>query len=287
MSPRPGGPRGYRAAVTWVRDEPEGQDEGILQEFFETMAAEKLDVVVQMHGGGHFSNPFLKRLGARITVGLRSSDAIPLDRWVPYIYFQHEVLRYLEVAALLDAPCAHLEPRVCVTEHDVSEVEALLPQSADPLVALHPGAGDPRRRWPADKFAEVGDAVAGTGARVVLIGTAVEREAVEAVSRMMARPPLNFSERLSLCGLIGLLSRCHLLVGNDSGPLHLARTLGVSTLGLYWCGNFINAGPMTRTRHRVAIGVPSVRRALPGRTTRPHRVVYAGSISGRGHDAGT
>ncbi|WP_447987363.1 glycosyltransferase family 9 protein [Nitrospira sp. Nam74] len=89
-----------------VRDEPERQDEGILQEFFETMAAEKLDVAVQMHGGGRFSNPFLKRLGARITVGLRSSDAIPLDRCVPYIHFQHEVLRYLEVAALLDAPCA-------------------------------------------------------------------------------------------------------------------------------------------------------------------------------------
>jgi ADP-heptose:LPS heptosyltransferase len=176
-----------------------------------------------------------------------------------------------------------------VTEHDLSEVEALLPQSADPLVALHPGAGDPRRRWPADKFAEAGDAVAGTGARVVLIGTAVEREAVEAVSWMMARPPLNLSERLSLCGLIGLLSRCHLLVGNDSGPLHLARTLGASTLGLYWCGNFINAAPMTRTRHRAAISwrLACPVCALPGRTMRPHRVVYAGSISGRGHDAGT
>ena len=236
-----------------VRDEPEGEDEGILQDFFDRMAAEKFDVAVQIHGGGRFSNPFVKRLGAQITVGLRSSDAIALDHWVPYIYFQHEVLRYLEVAALLDATRAQLEPRVCVTQDDLNEIEALLPGSDEPLVALHPGAGDPRRRWPAERFAEVGDTLAKTGARVVLIGTAIERQAVEAVCRAMMTRPINLTERLSLCGLIGFLSRCRLVVGNDSGPLHLARTVGASTLGVYWCGNFINAGPMTRTRHRVAI----------------------------------
>ena len=41
-----------------------------------------------------------------------------------------------------------------------------------------------------------------------------------------------------------------MVVANDSGPLHLARAVGTATVGLYWCGNAINAAPATRTRHR-------------------------------------
>jgi ADP-heptose:LPS heptosyltransferase len=82
-----------------VRDEPEGEDDATLQRFFETMAAEQFDVAMQLHGGGRFSNAFVKKLGARMTVGLRAPDAVALDRWVHYSYFQHEVLRYLEVHA--------------------------------------------------------------------------------------------------------------------------------------------------------------------------------------------
>ena len=40
------------------------------------------------------------------------------------------------------------------------------------------------------------------------------------------------------------------MVGNDSGPFHLAAAVGAATVGVYWCGNLINAGPFTRTRHR-------------------------------------
>ena len=236
-----------------VRDEPEGEDEEVLADFFQTMTSEQFDVAVQIHGGGRFSNRFLKRLGARLTVGLRSAEAIALDRSVPYIYFQHEVLRYLEVTALLGAEPIKLEPSVCVTQQDLAEVDALLPQVDQPQVVIHPGAGDSRRRWPAEKFAEVGDALANTGARVVVIGTGPERQVVDAVCRAMTSRPIDLAERLSLGGLIGCLSRSCLVMGNDSGPLHLARTVGAGTLGFYWCGNFINASPITRTRHRAAI----------------------------------
>ncbi|HKN88465.1 MAG TPA: glycosyltransferase family 9 protein [Nitrospiraceae bacterium] len=236
-----------------VRDDCEGADDTALQRFFEAMVEERFDVAVQIHGGGRFSNPFVRKLGARMTVGLRTPDAVALDRWIPYSYFQHEVLRYLEVVALLGTTAADLEPTVCVTEQDRSEIEALLPYSDQPLVAIHPGAGDPRRRWPAEKFAEVGDALQKAGAKVVVIGTKPERQTVDGVGSAMMTTPINLADRLSLGGLIGLLSRCCLVIGNDSGPLHLARTVGAGTVAIYWCGNFINAGPITRARHRAAI----------------------------------
>ena len=56
--------------------------------------------------------PFLLNLGAKVTVGLKTPDAVPLDRWIPYIYFQSEILRYLEVVSLVGAPPNTLEPRL-------------------------------------------------------------------------------------------------------------------------------------------------------------------------------
>src|SRR5688572_24095727 len=61
-------------------------DEVPLGLFFERMAMERFDLAIQIHGGGRYSNPFLKRLGARLTAGLRTPDAVPLDLWVPYVY---------------------------------------------------------------------------------------------------------------------------------------------------------------------------------------------------------
>lgn len=39
---------------------------------------------------------------------------------------------------------------------------------------------------------------------------------------------------LALSGLTGLLARCRVAIGNDSGPLHLAAAVGAPTVGVYW-----------------------------------------------------
>lgn len=233
--------------------EPEDfvNDDAALERFFGEMQGEAFDLAVQLHGGGRFSNPFVNRLGARMTVGLKTPDAEPLDRWVPYIYFQKEIMRFLEAVALVGARPGILEPRVCVTEADREEAQHVLPASDAPLVIMHPGAGDPRRRWPPEKFAEVGDAVAATGARIGVIGTGDdERPLVEAVIGTMRADAVNLWEALSLGGLAGLMERARLVVSNDSGPLHLAAAVGTSTVGIYWCFNLLTAGGVTRARHR-------------------------------------
>src|SRR2546421_5583352 len=97
------------------------EDRGHLERFFAAMARERFDLAIQIHGGGRYSNPFLLRLGARLTVGLKTPDAAPLDRWAPYIYFQPESIRYLEVVSLIGAKATVLEPRISVIEEDFVE----------------------------------------------------------------------------------------------------------------------------------------------------------------------
>src|SRR5690606_16340882 len=113
------------------------------------------DLALQMHGGGRYSNPFVASLGARVTAGLRSHDAAPLDRTVPYHYYQPEVFRYLEVAALVGARPVSYRPRFPLVDADRQEAARVAPPGDGIRAVLHPGATDRRRRWPAERFAAV------------------------------------------------------------------------------------------------------------------------------------
>jgi ADP-heptose:LPS heptosyltransferase len=229
------------------------EDEKELEHFFARMREERFDLALQMHGGGGYSNPFVRRFEARVTAGAQAPDAPPLDRTIPYVYFQNEILRQLEVASLVGARTADLEPHLHVTEGDLKEAGNVIPESDDPLVTLHPGAGDRRRRWPPEKFVVVGDALAGVGARVAVVGIQEDRALISGIVDAMNHEALNLCDRLSLRGLAGLLSRCTVVVSNDSGPLHLAAAVGAATVGIFWGPNFINASPPMRALHRPAL----------------------------------
>ena len=237
-----------------VRDGAE--DPGATARFLTAMRDRRFDLAVQVHGGGRNSNPFLLALGARHTVGTRTDDAAPLERNLPYLYHQHEVLRALEVVALAGAAPVRLEPQVHLSAAETARVRA-----ADrSVVALHPGATDPRRRWPADSFAAVAAALAGQDREVVVVGDPSEQDlAADVVRRAHERGAsphqvCSRAGRLSLSELITLLAGCALLVANDSGPRHLAAALGTPTASIYWFGNVINFGPLSRGRHRVQLG---------------------------------
>ena len=218
--------------------------------FFSEMQAEHYDLALQMHGGGRNSNPFILRLGARFTAGMKTADAPALDRWIPYVYWQHEALRLLEVAGLVGARPVDLESRLSVTQRDIQESCAALPEESPPLAVIHPGASDPRRRWPAERFAVVGDALVQSGCRVAIVGIAEEHTIAREVITGMHQPAIDLCGALSLHALTGIISRARLVVANDSGPRHLAEAVGTPTVGIYWCGNLINAGSLYRSYHR-------------------------------------
>jgi ADP-heptose:LPS heptosyltransferase len=218
--------------------------------FFAEMQAEHFDLALQLHGGGGNSNPFTRRLEARLTAGLQAKGAPPLDRNVPYIYFQREQLRYLEVAGTVGAPPVSIEPHVNVTAADRAEANRILPPTEAPVAVIHPGVGAIDRRWPEEKFSAVADALYGAGAEIVVTGSEGEREIVEAVVAQAQVPVHNLAGKLTLNGLTGLLERAAVVVSNDTGPHHLAAAVGTATVGIYWCFNIINADPATRTLHR-------------------------------------
>ncbi len=235
-----------------VRD-PDATDGPVAQpreEFLEKARLEQFDIAIQLHGGGGNTNPLVSRLGTGLTAGLRADGAPPLDRWIRYEYYQPEVFRYLEVVGLVGASPVTYRPRVAVTDADRSALRAALPPPSRPRVALHPGASDPRRRWPARRFAEVGDALGDAGAEVLITGTAAEAHVVRDVLTAMREPATPVVDTVDLGALAALYAECAVVVSNDTGPVHLAEAVGAATVGIYWVGNFINGAPPDRARHR-------------------------------------
>ena len=53
--------------------------------------------------------------------------------------------------------------------------------------------------------------------------------------------------------LVQTLLEADVVLANDSGPRHVAAALGLPTVGVYWIGNVVNAGPLSRSRHRIQI----------------------------------
>ena len=204
-----------------------------------------LDLAVQAHGGGGNSNPFLLRLGARHTVGTAAPGAPRLERNLPYRYFQHETQRWLEVAALAGAPAVQLEARLRGRGNTRPR------PGAAPRLVVHPGATDPRRRWPVERFAEVAAAVAGRGVEVVVVGDASDRDAAAAIVAHAADPRVtSLADAIGLPALVDLLEDSDVVLANDSGPRHVAMAVGTATVGVFWAPNMVNAAPVARRRHR-------------------------------------
>lgn len=239
----------------------EAEDRAGADEFVRELRKKRFDLALQLHGGGRNSNPFLLRLGARVTAGFCTPDASRLDRVLPYEYYQHEWLRALEVVGLVGAPPVALEPRIHVTPEERDEARQWAPPPGVRLVVVHPGATDPRRRWPAERFAEVAARLVDAGARVVVagdssdvpLGEQIVRLAGDAAQGAAGDRLRSLAGRLTLSRLVGLLSVADAFLGNDSGPRHLAQAVRCPTVSIFWAGNVINAGPLGRAEHRIHV----------------------------------
>ncbi len=104
------------------------------------------------------------------------------------------------------------------------------------VVAVHPGVGMANRQWPPEHFATLCDLlVAESGLNVVLIGGPDERDLAASVLRRVAhrKSVVSLAGQTALADLPLLLKACALYVGNNSGPKHLAASLGVPTIGIH------------------------------------------------------
>ena len=102
------------------------------------------------------------------------------------------------------------------------------------------------RNWIAERYSAVADhAVARHGMQVLLTGgrTPLEAEYGERIVAGARHPPVNLIGKTTLKQLLGLIARAAAVVCPDSGPAHMATTVGTPVIGLYATTNRWRAGP--------------------------------------------
>lgn len=168
----------------------------------------------------------------------------------------HAVERYWRVAEYLGAGGVPKRFRVPLDAAEVDAVRRELAELPRPRVAVAVGAKWVTKRWPAAHFAELlARAQAAFGGTALFVGTADDTAASLEVARHLSAAR-DFTGKTSLPRLAALLSRCDVMLANDTGPLHLAAALGVPSVAPYTCTKVALHGPYTSMTGGVETSVP-------------------------------
>ena len=219
-----------------LRDGPKLKSIGEILRLARRMRSRRFDAVVDIHA--FYESGLLALVtGARMRVGPRRENrSLPgaYTSTAPYDLDLHVSDRYLAVSAAAGAPARVREPRLIPAPSDLATVDARLESagaSGAVLVGLNPGAGWENRRWPADRFIELGRRLIEDGCRIAVFAGPEEAGLGERLAEAIG-VGAQAMEGLSLGQLAAALSRCHVVVSNDTGPSHISAAVGTPTVVL-------------------------------------------------------
>lgn len=104
----------------------------------------------------------------------------------------------------------------------------------DRMIAVHPWASDPAKEWPLEQFAElINRVVERYPSVIVLIGAERTRKISKLIAGRVRVPVWDLTSQTTVGQLAAVLKRCHLLISNDSGPVHVAVGVGTPVVSIF------------------------------------------------------
>lgn len=113
-------------------------------------------------------------------------------------------------------------------------------KSHDMIICILPGGGASWgntatfRYWPATYYGQLANAlIERFQAKIFIIGSSSEKKLAQEVIDSMKYPAINLCGQTSIHQLGRLMTLSHLIIGTESGPLHLATALDCPSLVIY------------------------------------------------------
>jgi len=114
------------------------------------------------------------------------------------------------------------------------------------VIGINPGGDRANRRWAPDRFAAVAvRLVERFDARIVLLGGPGDRDIASSIVQAIPSGVSNLSGTIPLDELPYVISRLHLLVTNDSGPMHIGAATKTPLVALFGPEDPALFGPYT------------------------------------------
>ena len=204
---------------------------------FAAMRAAKYDAVLDFQGSLKSATVALLSGAAR-----RVGSARPWERVAAMLYTHrvevhaaHVVEQALEMASTVAARHLHYIPPALPLDAAAERwaEQELARRGVRSFALLHPGAGWGAKRWPAARYSEVAHALAGRGITPLVNHGPDEQGLAQEVTRASGGAAAGNAVQCSVSELIALTRRSKLVIGGDTGPLHLAAALEIPIVALF------------------------------------------------------
>jgi heptosyltransferase I len=156
-----------------------------------------------------------------------------------------------------------------VSDAAVQRAVSLIPQNKGAVV-IAPSASNPERNWLPERYAQVADFCGDRGFDVLVTGSPADSDIgmAKAICGLAKVRVVNVAGQTTLKELLAICGRAQVVIGPDSGTLHMATTQGTPVIGLYAHSNPQRTGPYLSLNNVVdvyttsldALGIPPAER---------------------------
>lgn len=227
------------------------------------------DLALILHGNEPQATPICYLSGARFIFKLPNNNEYnfllshkkPVLGWDD---FSHGIEARLATAAL--AGTKPDGPRMDLFMEDADRKAALEflkgegVSGNDMIVGFQPGASTISRQWFSDRFIGLGKRLlaAHRGLKIVLTGSPAERPLCEGIRAGIGEGVINSAGRLPLRQVPPLIEGMRAFVTGDTGPMHMAITVGTPIVALYAVADHRKTGPLVDRERHVIIQKPRI-----------------------------
>ncbi|MCM8791800.1 MAG: lipopolysaccharide heptosyltransferase II [Candidatus Omnitrophica bacterium] len=176
-----------------------------------------------------------KRVGYNKKLGFLLTDRLPHTK---HLGEKHESEYNLDVIRYLGIKNISKELYIPIKREAQNFIEELFKKEGiteeDRILAIHPSATCPSKRWPPERFAEVADRlIEKYNFKVFIVAGIKDKEISKMVLKNMKYKAIDLAGKLSLSQLVSLLRKCQLFISNDSGPVHISSAIGVPVVSIF------------------------------------------------------
>lgn len=173
----------------------------------------------------------------------------------------HIVERYLDTARAVGCVVNEVVFPIQIPVEQSEKARAIMDHAGlregNPFVVFVVGANWPNKRWPTGHFAELGDWFYQLAVIPVLVGNGdVDEMLAKEIESKMEIPPINLVNRTNIYQLAHVLRSSRLIIGGDTGPVHLGAALGVRTIMLMGPTNVERNGPFGQLQNAIEVERP-------------------------------
>jgi len=220
----------------------EGNEKGLLgnMKFVRQLRKYRFDLAIILHPTTRTHLiAFFAGIPAR--VGYDKKWGFLLTKRIPHMKqlgLKHERDYTLDILRYIGIEPEDRTLQMPISDSSESKIKSIFMQKGvkddDLIVVINPGASCPSKKWPSENFVKAGEMLHDKyGAKVVVISGAKDKETGNLVAESMKMEVINLSGKTTVGDLASVLKRTRLMISNDSGPVHVACTVGTPVIAIF------------------------------------------------------